>query len=60
MRILLIALAMVAGCSRPEVPVAVVDLGKAAWKENCSACHFIPDTTLQSDRVWMEMLQTTS
>ncbi|MBI3098977.1 MAG: hypothetical protein HYY93_12160 [Planctomycetes bacterium] len=34
--------------------------GAKLWEANCAACHFVPDPAIRFDRIWLEMLQTTS
>ncbi len=59
----LLALVLATGCTRPPAPRANppdMETGRKAWREGCASCHFIPDRSLQFDRVWIEMIESTT
>jgi hypothetical protein len=37
-----------------------VALGKRTFTSRCTNCHFVPDTTLRTDRAWLAMVKTTA
>ncbi len=58
-----LALVAAMGCTRPPAPKAdpkELEAGRSAWRDGCASCHFVPDRSLVSDRVWIEMLETTT
>ena len=34
--------------------------GRREFTSRCSFCHFVPDTSLRTDRAWLEMVKTTA
>lgn len=58
-----LAVAMSAACTRPRPGKADpkdVEAGCTAWQEGCASCHVVPDPSLEFDRVWLSMLETTT
>ncbi len=44
---------------QPEAK-AILRAGERLWTERCSSCHFVPDSAIERDRVWIELLRTTA
>lgn len=58
-----LAMAVAAGCTRPRPEKAGpkdVEAGRDAWRNGCATCHVVPDPSLEFDRVWLSMLETTT
>ena len=34
--------------------------GKKAFNRGCANCHFVPDASIQRDRVWTGLIETTA
>lgn len=37
-----------------------VGLGRRVFTQRCASCHFVPDRSIRTDAVWLELLQTTA
>lgn len=37
-----------------------VGVGRQAFARSCANCHFVPDTTIERDRVWLGLIKTTA
>ena len=35
-------------------------LGKRAFSKSCANCHFVPDPTIERDKVWLGLIKTTA
>lgn len=60
----IVLIAALAGCAHgrrtPPASPADIEAGQKLWNENCVSCHFVPGRSLAFDRVWLNMLFTTS
>jgi mono/diheme cytochrome c family protein len=34
--------------------------GRQVFSKSCSNCHFVPDPTIERDRVWLGLIKTTA
>jgi hypothetical protein len=30
------------------------------WEGRCASCHFVPDTSIDRDKVWLQLIKTTA
>ena len=37
-----------------------VTKGRNVFHDRCSSCHFIPDTSIRRDKLWVQMINTTA
>lgn len=35
-------------------------VGRKVFRQNCVHCHFIPDRTIERDKVWTQLIKTTA
>lgn len=35
-------------------------VGKRAYSKSCANCHFVPDPTIERDKVWLGLIKTTA
>ncbi len=38
----------------------VIVQAKKTFTSRCASCHFVPDTSLRTDRAWLDMVKTTA
>lgn len=38
----------------------LIRTGKKVYANRCASCHIVPDLSLKSDQVWLEMVRTTA
>ncbi len=38
----------------------LIQVGRALFLDRCVSCHFVPDRTIERDRIWLEHLRTTA
>jgi hypothetical protein len=36
------------------------DEPRDVFMKNCLNCHFVPDVTIERDRVWLDLIKTTA
>lgn len=53
MNVIILALALLAQDDK------AIAQGKKEFAARCASCHFIPDTSLRTDRAWLAMIKTT-
>lgn len=34
--------------------------GRALFEARCATCHFVPDASIQRDKIWTALLKTTA
>lgn len=34
--------------------------GRALFEKRCANCHFVPDASIQRDKIWTTLLKTTA
>jgi len=44
----------------PQDEPDLLKLGKEIYSSRCANCHFVPDTTIERDRVWLQLIKTTA
>ena len=47
---------LAAGQDEPDL----LKLGKEIYTSRCANCHFVPDSTIERDRVWLQLIKTTA
>ena len=38
----------------------LMKVGKRVFSNQCSKCHFVPDTSIPRDKVWVNLIKTTA
>ncbi len=44
----------------PQDEPDLLKLGKDIYTSRCANCHFVPDSTIERDRVWLQLIKTTA
>jgi mono/diheme cytochrome c family protein len=54
------AIVIVAGRGEPAQDSPDLQMGREVFKNNCLNCHFVPDSTIERDKLWTQLIKTTA